>query len=67
VHGLPYYIAEVRQSGPGVAVGVSVPQADVSFLVGAPDRKTAEALLATIRFVPAGTRLRQVHSPAAVR
>jgi hypothetical protein len=58
VHGLPYYIAEVRQTGPGVAVGLTVPHADVSFLVGAPDRKTADALLATLRYVPAGTRLR---------
>jgi hypothetical protein len=58
VHGLPYYIVDVRQSGPGVAVGLSVPQADVSFIVGAPDPATADALLATLRFVPVGTRLR---------
>jgi hypothetical protein len=58
VHGLPYYIVDVRQSGPGVAMGLSVPRADVSFVVGAPDHATAQALLATICFVPAGTRLR---------
>lgn len=58
VHGLPYYIAEVRQSGPGVAMGLSVPRADVSFLVGAPDHDTALALLNTVRFVPTGTHLR---------
>lgn len=58
VHGLPYYIDDVQQSGPGVAMGLSVPGADVSFIVGAPDRDTALALLKTIRFVPAETHLR---------
>jgi hypothetical protein len=58
VHGLPYYISDQRQSGPGVAMALSVPQAHVSFLVGAADRDTAAALLATIRVVPPGTRLR---------
>jgi hypothetical protein len=58
VHGLPYYIYDSRQSGPGVAMTLSVPGAGVSFLVGAADRDAASALLATIRFVPAGTRLR---------
>jgi hypothetical protein len=58
VHGLPYYISDSSQSGPGVAMTLSVPGAGVSFLVGAADRDNAMALLATIRFVPAGARLR---------
>jgi hypothetical protein len=58
VHGLPYYVYDNRQSGPGVAMTLSVPGAGVSFLVGASDVAAAKALLATIRFVPAGTRLR---------
>jgi hypothetical protein len=58
VHGLPYYISDSRQSGPGVAMTSSVPGAGVSFLVGAADRDEATALLATIHVVPAGTRLR---------
>lgn len=58
VHGLPYYLSDVRQTGPGVAMALSVPLAHVSFLVGAADHATATALLATIRFVPAGTTLR---------
>lgn len=58
VHDLPYYISDSRQAGPGVAMTLSVPGAGVSFLVGAADRDRAMALLATIRFVPAGTRLR---------
>lgn len=58
VHGLPYYISDSRQSGSGAAMTLTVPRAGVSFLVGAPDRGAARALLATVRFVPAGTRLR---------
>jgi hypothetical protein len=55
VHGLPYYISDTRQTGPGVAVTLSVPLAHVSFLVGAADRAAATALLATIRFLPRGS------------
>jgi hypothetical protein len=58
VHGMPYYITDSRESGPGVAETLSVPGAGVSFLVGAADRDAAMALLATVRYVPAGTRLR---------
>jgi hypothetical protein len=58
VHGMSYYISDSRQSGPGVAITLSVPGAGVSFLVGAADRDAALAFLATIRYVPAGTRLR---------
>lgn len=58
VHGMPFYVSDSRQSGPGFAMTLSVPGAGVSFLVGAADRDAAKALLATIRFVPAGTRLR---------
>lgn len=58
VHGLPYYISDTRQSGPGVAMALSVPKAHVSFLVGAADSDSATALLATVRFVPVGTRVR---------
>ena len=58
VHGLPYYVYDSRQAGPGVAMTLSVPGTGVSFLVGASDVATAKALLATVRFVPAGTHLR---------
>jgi hypothetical protein len=58
VHGMPYFVSDSRQSGPGFAMTLSVPEAGVSFLVGAADREAAMDLLATIRYVPAGTRLR---------
>jgi hypothetical protein len=58
VHGLPYFVSDSRQSGPGVALTLSVPEAGVSFLVGAADREAAMDLLATIHYVPAGTPLR---------
>jgi hypothetical protein len=57
VHGMPYYISNSRQSGPGVALRLTVPRAGVAFLVGAADRASAQALLATVRYVPGGTRL----------
>ena len=58
VHGMAYFVSDSRQSGPGVAITLSVPEVGVSFLVGASDRDAAMDLLATIRYVPAGTRLR---------
>lgn len=58
IHGLAYYISDSRQSGPGVAMTLAVPGADVSFLIGAADRATATALFSTIHFVPGGTQLR---------
>jgi hypothetical protein len=58
VHGMPYYISDDRQSGPGMALTLTVPRAGVAFLVGAATRAAANALLATVQYVPAGTRLR---------
>jgi hypothetical protein len=55
VHGFAYYISDSRQSGPGVARYLVVPQARVAFLVGAATRQGADSLLATIRFAPAGS------------
>lgn len=56
--GMPYYISNSRQYGPGVALTLTVPRAGVAFLVGARTRDEATALLATIRRVPTGTPLR---------
>jgi hypothetical protein len=60
VHGMPYYIFDSKESGAlGVgAVTLDVPQIGVAFLVGARDHDAASSLLATVRFVSAGTRLR---------
>jgi hypothetical protein len=58
VGGLSYYIADSRQTGPGVAMTLTVPEAGVQFLVGAANPDAAHALLATVRYVPAGTSLR---------
>lgn len=58
LHGMPYYIADSRQTGPGVAMTLTVPGAGVRFTVGAATRGEATALLDTIRLVPAGTTLR---------
>jgi hypothetical protein len=58
VNGMPYYVADSRETGPGVALTLTIPGAGVAFLVGAATRDAAKALLATIRSVPPGTRLR---------
>jgi hypothetical protein len=58
IDGMPYYLLDTRQTGPGVARRLVVPAAGVDFLVGAGTREAADALLATIRTVPAGTQLR---------
>jgi hypothetical protein len=58
IGGMPYYLLDSRQTGPGVARRLVVPAAGVDFLVGAATRDAADALLATIRTVPAGTQLR---------
>lgn len=58
VAGMPYYISDSRQSGPGVALTLTLPRAGVAFLVGATTRDAGKALLATVRYVPAGTPLR---------
>jgi hypothetical protein len=58
VHGMSYYTSDSRQAGPGVALTLTVPEAGVAFLVGAANRDAANALLATVRYVPAGTPLR---------
>lgn len=58
VHGMPYYISDSTQSGPGIAMTLNVPEAGVAFLVGAEDHAAARRLLATIRYEPPGTRLR---------
>jgi hypothetical protein len=60
VHGMPYYIldSKVLGTGVGVAETLNIPQVGVAFLVGARDHAAANFLLATIRYVNAGTRLR---------
>jgi hypothetical protein len=58
VHGMPYYIFDAKVMGTGVAEILNIPRAGVSFLVGARDEAAAKALLATIHYVSAGTRLR---------
>jgi hypothetical protein len=55
---MPYYIFDSKISGTGVAETLDIPQVGVSFLVGGRDHAAANALLATIRYVNAGTRLR---------
>ena len=51
VRDMPYYISDSRQTGPGVAVQLVIPQAGIAFLVGAADRDKALAILSTIRYV----------------
>jgi hypothetical protein len=58
VHGMPYYIFDSKVMGTGVAETLDIPQLGVAFLVGARDHAAANFLLATIRYVDAGTRLR---------
>lgn len=58
VGDMPYYISNGRQTGPGVAVRLVVPQAGIAFLVGAADRDKALAILSTIRYVPDSGMLR---------
>jgi hypothetical protein len=58
IAGMPYYLLDGRQLGPGVARRLVVPEAGVDFFVGAVTAQKADALLATIRSVPIGTRLR---------
>lgn len=55
---LSYYISNGRQTGPGVAVQVVVPQAGIAFMVGAADRDKALAILSTIRYVDDSGMLR---------
>jgi hypothetical protein len=55
---MPYYIFDSNVLGTGVAETMSIPQVGIAFLVGARDHATANSLLATIRYVDAGTRLR---------
>ncbi len=60
VHGMLYYVFDSYDTGRigVVAMTLDVPEIGVAFLVGARDRASAQALLATIQAVPAGTKLR---------
>ena len=54
LHGMPYYVTDSRQPGPGVALTLTVPRAGVAFLVGSASRDAATSLLATVRLAPPG-------------
>jgi hypothetical protein len=55
VAGMPYFVSDAKQTGPGVARSLVVPDAGVRFTVAAATASRADALLATIQLAPKGT------------